>query len=206
MRIIDNQFSMYIFVNLRRNHVNSAVPPNSLKHKEISGGGAGGGVVSTALLRFQFRADCAAAEPDCASDWHRSARLEFLSPFNNPQPWKSMKCCHNAVRVTALFAENAHFYWVAKSQNGRFHKGGLENRRYSRFRFRGKLIKTKLCLFQSPACEECARASCCARWCAKPGLRRKTLFTRCLSVRVKVSGGKFLPCRECSTCLWMKRS
>src|SRR5579864_16668 len=52
MRIIDNQFSMYIFVNLRRNHVNSAVPPNSLKHKEISGGGVGGGVVSTPPLRF----------------------------------------------------------------------------------------------------------------------------------------------------------
>src|SRR5579864_1477890 len=150
MRIIDNQFSMYIFVNLRKKQVNSAVPPNSLKHKEISGGGAGGGVVSTALLRFQFRADCAAAEPDCASDWHRSARLEFLSPFNNPQPWKSMKCCHNAVRVTALFAENAHFYWVAKSQNGRFHKGGLENRRYSRFRFRGKLKRQSYAFSSHP--------------------------------------------------------
>jgi len=35
-----------------KNHVNSAVPPKTLKHKEISGGGVGSGVVSTPLLRY----------------------------------------------------------------------------------------------------------------------------------------------------------
>ena len=37
---------------LAENHVNSAVPPKTLKHKEISGGGVGSGVLSTPLLRF----------------------------------------------------------------------------------------------------------------------------------------------------------
>src|SRR5579864_3475110 len=41
-------------ISLRKKHVNSAVPPNSLRNQEISGGGAGSGVVCTPLLRFQI--------------------------------------------------------------------------------------------------------------------------------------------------------
>src|SRR5215471_13265487 len=52
----------------------------------------------------------------------------------------------------------------------------------------GKLLNK--CPFPSPVSEECATASCCARWCARPALLRRILSIHCLSVRAKGCDGK----------------